>query len=95
VKSSKQAIACLAGFAVGLFVTWRVADWLAWRQAGLERDAAVASADCDHCEWTVLLDQIGFVLGCFAAYLLLAGATWFVWRRRYKRRALSMTTAPH
>jgi hypothetical protein len=93
VKSSKQAIVCLAAFAVGLFVTWRVANWLAWRQAGLERDTAVGSADCDYCEVTVLLDQIALVLGCFAAYLLLAGTAWFVWRRRYKRRAPSMTTA--
>jgi hypothetical protein len=30
VKPSKQALACLGAFAVGLFVTWRVANWLAW-----------------------------------------------------------------
>lgn len=87
MKPSKQALACLAASAVGLFVTWRVANWLAWRQAGLDRDATVGSADCDQCELTVLLDQIGFVLACFTAYLLLAGAVWYLWRRRYRRRA--------
>lgn len=87
MKPSKQALVHLAAFAVGLFVTWRVANWLAWRQAGLERDAALGSADCDQCELTVLLDQIGFVLACFTAYLLLAGAVWYLWRRRYRRRA--------
>lgn len=93
MKPSKQAVACLAALAVGLFVTWRVANWLAWRQAGLDRDAAVGSADCDQCELTVLLDQVGFVLACFAAFILLAGTAWYVWRRRYRRRAPSMTKA--
>ena len=81
MKRSKQALAYLAAFAVGLFVTWRVANWLAWRQAGLDRDASVGTADCDQCGLTVLLDQIGFVLACFAAYLLLAGTAWYVGRR--------------
>jgi hypothetical protein len=94
VKPSKQALACLAAFAVGLFVTWRVANWLAWRQAGLDRDGTVGSADCDQCALTVLLDQIGFVLACFAAYLLIAGSVWFVCRRRYELRAPSTTKAP-
>jgi hypothetical protein len=83
VKSSKQALAGVAAFAVGLYLTWRVASWLAWRQEGLDRDATVGSADCDDCELTVLLDQIGFVLVCFAAYILLVGTAWLVWRRRH------------
>ena len=82
---TKRALVAVAAFAIGLYVTWRAANWLAWRQAGLDRDAAVASADCDQCELTVLLDQIGFVLACFAVYFLIVGMTaWFV-RRRYTR----------
>lgn len=94
MKPSKQVLACLAAFAVGLYVTWRVANWLAWRQAGLDRYAAVGSADCDQCELTVLLDQVGFVLACFGVYLLLAGAAWFSWRRHHRRRVPLMTEAP-
>lgn len=82
MKSSKQALACLTAFGVGLYVTWRVANWLAWRQAGLDRDATVMSADCDDCGISVLLDQVGYALACFAAYFLLAGTAWFVWQRR-------------
>ena len=94
MKPSKQALAGWVAFAVGLFVTWRGASSRAWRQAGLDRDASMGSADCDQCELTVLLDQIGLVLACFAVYLLLAGTAWFVWRRRDRPRAPSMTEAP-
>ena len=73
MKSSKQELACTAACAVGLYVTWRVANWVAWRQEGLNRDATVGSADCDDCELTVLLDQVGFVLICFAACQRTAG----------------------
>ena len=82
MKSSRQTLARMFGFVVGLYVTWRVANWLAWRQEGLDRDSVVGSADCDDCELTVLLDQIGVVLACFAAYLLLVWAASLVWRRR-------------
>ena len=53
----------------------------------------MGSADCDQCALPVLLDQIGFVLACFAAYLLIAGSVWFVCRRRHELRAPSTTKA--
>jgi hypothetical protein len=81
----RHALAVLAAFAVGLYATWRVANWLAWRQAGLDRDTTVGSADCDDCGLTVLLDQIGFVLACFAVYFVVVGTAWFVWRRLNRR----------
>lgn len=83
----KQHLAVLAAFVVGLYATWRVAIWLAWRQAGLDRAVAAGSADCDQCGLTVLLDQIGFVLGCFAVYFIVVGTISSVWRRRDRRPA--------
>lgn len=78
----KRALAVLAALVLGSYATWRTASWLAWRRAGLDRDAAVGSADCDQCELTVLLDQVGSVLACFAVYSIVVGTAWLVWRRR-------------
>ena len=78
---SRRALAVMAAFVVGLYATWRIAKALAWRQSGLDRDTTVGSADCDDCGLTVLLDQIGLVLACFAVFLLVVGTAWLLWRR--------------
>ncbi len=88
MKSSRKRVVGLIVFLVGLYATWRVATWLAWRMAGLDRDEVVGG-ECDDCEVTVLLDQVGYVLACFATYFFMVWIAWEVWHRTRPRDTVS------